>query len=106
MASLPEEIIQSISIANAKSVAEQPSTLANLQLGNLGQNTNQSQQNAVSMQQTLNNVQATVLGKIVNMLTTVGPLEAVSTEHVLTGNSVAEEIGAMRAVVQPLVRHQ
>lgn len=98
--SLPGEITEGIAIANVKSVAEQPATLANIQLANLVQNTNQAQENAVSFQQTQNSVQATVLGKVVNMLTALGPLEAMSAQQILTGNSVAEEIGALKASVQ------
>ena len=94
---LPDTILESIAVANAKSVAEQPATLANLQLGNLGQSTNQSQQNAVSMQQTMNNIQATILGKVANMLTTVQPLEAVSVSEVLTGNRTAEDLADIKA---------
>jgi hypothetical protein len=99
---LPGEITEGIAIANVKSVAEQPAQLANLSLGNLIQNTNQAQENAVSFQQTLNSVQATVLGKVVQMLTTLGPLESMSAQQILTGNSVAEELGALKAAVATL----
>lgn len=101
---LPEEITEGIAIANVKAVAEQPAQLANIQLGNLIQNTNQAQENAVSFQQTLNSIQATVLGKVVNMLTTLGPLEAMSAQQILTGNSVAQEIGALKASVQAFTK--
>src|SRR6185503_20454775 len=97
MPALPESTLESIAVANAKSVAEQPATLANLQLGNLGQNTNQSQQNSVSMQHTVNNIQATILGKVANMLTTVGPLEAVSVQEILTGNATAQGLAEIKA---------
>ncbi len=96
---LPEEITQSIAIANAKSVAEQPATLSNLMLGNLVQNTNQSQQNAVSNQQNVNGISQAILSKVVNLLTTLGPLEAMSTQQILTGNAVAEELGDLKATV-------
>jgi hypothetical protein len=99
---LPGEITEGVAIANVKSVAEQPATLANIFLGNLIQNTNQAQENAVSFQQTQNSVQATVLGKVVQMLTTLGPLESMSAQQILTGNSVAEELGALKAAVASL----
>lgn len=101
---LPDEITTAIALANVKSVAEQPAQLANLFLGNLIQNTNQAQENAVSFQQTQNNIQATVLGKVVNLLTTLGPLEAMSAQQILTGNSVAEEISALKATVSAFKR--
>jgi len=97
---LPGEITEAIAIANVKSVAEQPAQLANILLGNLIQNTNQAQENAVSFQQTQNSIQATVLGKVVNMLTSLGPLESMSAQQILTGNSVAQEIGALKASIQ------
>jgi hypothetical protein len=96
---LPEEIIQSIAIANAKSIAEQPATLSNLMLGNLVQNTNQSQQNAVSNQQNVNGIQQAILSKVVNLLTTLGPLEAMSAQQILTGNAVAEEMADLKATI-------
>lgn len=92
-------ITDSVSSASTKSTAESTTTLANLALGNLIQNINQAQENAVSMQQSLNTIQATVLGKVVGMLTTLGPLEAMSAQHLLTGNSVAETLADLRASV-------
>ncbi len=99
---LPGEITESIAIANVKSVAEQPATLANLALGNLIQNTNQAQENAVSIQQAQNSVQTTVVGKVVHMLTALDPLEAMSAQQILSGNAVAEELGALKAAVNTL----
>jgi hypothetical protein len=96
---LPEEITEGIAIANVKSVAEQPATLANLMLANLVQNTNQSQQNAVSNQQNVNGIQQAILSKVVNLLTTLGPLEAMSAQQILSGNAVAEEISDLKATV-------
>src|SRR5688500_6135332 len=102
--SLPREITTAIAIANVKSIAEQPAQLANILLGNFIQSTNQSQQNAVSFQQTQNSLQATVLGKVVNMLTTLGPLESMSAQQILTGNSVAQEVAALKASVAAFAR--
>jgi len=97
---LPADIIQSLSVSGVGSLAMQPSILASLQLSNLIQNTNQSQQNAVSFQQTLNGVQVTVLGKVVNMLTAVGPLEAASVSMLFSGNAVASQLAALRAMMR------
>jgi hypothetical protein len=101
---LPREIIQGIAIANVKSVAEQPATLANLMLANLVQNTNQSQQNAVSNQQNVNGIQQAILSKVVNLLTTLGPLQAMSAQQLLSGNAVAEEISDLKATVAAFAR--
>jgi hypothetical protein len=96
---LPGEITEVIGVSSINSVGETPAQLANLALGNLIQNTNQSQQNSVSNQQTTNSLQATVVGKVVNMLTALGPLESKSAEQLLTGNAVAEEIADLKASV-------
>jgi hypothetical protein len=100
-ANLPGEITEVVGISGATSVAGQPAQLAAVALGNLIQTTNQAQENAVGNQQSANAIQATVLGKVAGMLTTVGPLEAMSAQQILTGNAVAEELGALKAVVAP-----
>ena len=73
---LPEDIRESIAIGNVKSVAEQPAMLSNLAFANLVNNINLSQQNALSNQQAMNQLALSVTGKIVNMLSSLGPLEA------------------------------
>lgn len=97
--SIPSEITESIAISSLKSIAEQPSVLSNVLLSNLIMNTNMAQQNAVSFQQTQNSIQATVTGKVVGMLTTLGPLEAMSSQQILTGNTTAEEIADLKAAL-------
>ena len=88
-----------IAIANVKSVAEQPALLSNLAFSNLLANVNLSQQNAVSNQQSLNEVGVSVVGKVVQLLTSLGPLEAMSTSQLFTGNMVAEDIADLKAAV-------
>jgi len=99
---LPGSITESIAIANAKSVAEQPATLSNMSLGNLVQNVNLSQQNTVSNQHNVNGIQQAILSKVVNLLTTLRPLEAMSAQQILTGNSLAEEISGLKAAISSL----
>ncbi|WP_170113051.1 RebB family R body protein [Ahniella affigens] len=98
-ASLPNEIVQSIAISNAKSIGEQPAILANLALANLITNTNLSQQNAIATQQAMNELQISVTGKVVQMLTTLGPLEARSAVDVLTNNELAQTIADLKATI-------
>jgi hypothetical protein len=74
--SLPRPIVASIALSNVSSVGMQPSILSNLALANLIANTNLAQQNAVSAQQLMNQLQLAVLGGAVNRLTTVSPLQA------------------------------
>jgi len=101
--SLPDSIIQSIAIGNAKSIGEQPAMLSNLAYSNTIANTNLSQQNAVANQQAMNELGIAIVGKTVNSLTNLGPLEARSAVDVLTGNSLAEEIADLKAAIQAFV---
>lgn len=97
--SLPNEIVQSIAISNAKSIADQPAMLANLSMGNLIANINLSQQNAVANQQAMNELQTSVVGKVVNLLTSLGPLEARSAVDVLTNNELAQTIADLKSTI-------
>jgi hypothetical protein len=99
---LPLDVLQAISISNAKSVAEQPAMLANLAFSNLVQNVNLSQQNAVSNQQAMNELNVVVTGKTVNLISNVSPLEAAAITQLFTGNTVAEEIADLQASVDSL----
>jgi len=89
-----------IAIANAMAIAQQPAMLANLAYANTVTNANLAQQNAVAAQQAMNELNITVVGKLVNMLTTLSPLEAKSSEEILTGNTVAEELADLKAALQ------
>ncbi len=71
--SLPGSLKQSLALSNLYSVGMQSSILSNLALGNLIQNVNQAQQNSVSIQQLMNQLQMTVMGKMVDRLTRTDP---------------------------------
>lgn len=60
---LPEEIVQAIAIANAKSIGEQPAILANLALAQQMFKQNLEQQATLSRQQALNQVQVAATAK-------------------------------------------
>jgi Killing trait len=100
---LPDDIRESIAIGNVKSVAEQPSMLANLAYANLLQNVNLSQQNAVSNQQAANQLQLTVTGKAVNLISNLSPMEAVAVTKMDTGNDIAQQISDLKAAIAPLI---
>jgi len=85
------QTVTALAIANIKSVAEQPAMLCNLMFGNLVNNTNLSQQNAIANQQAMYEVGRAVTGKVVNTVLALGPMEARSALQILTGNAVAEE---------------
>ena len=97
---LADDIRESIAIGNVKSVAEQTSMLSNLAYADLISNDNLSQQNAVSNQQAMNQLQITVTGKAVNRVSDLSPMEAVATTKLDTGNDVAEQLADLKATVQ------
>ena len=66
--SLPAEIVQSIAIANAKSIGEQPAILANLALSNQILNNNLQQQMEISNQQAMNQIAMATMAKCVSLI--------------------------------------
>lgn len=82
-----------------KTIADQPAILANLALSNVISNINLSQQNAVANQQAMNELSISIVGKVVNSLTNLSPLEARSAVDVLTNNEVAQQIADLKATV-------
>lgn len=89
-----------IGITNLKSVGEQPAMLSNLAYSNTITNTNLSQQNAVSNQQAMNELGISIVGKTVNTVANLGPLEARSAVDVLTNNELAQTIADLKATLQ------
>ena len=82
-----------------KPITDQPAILSNLALANVIANVNLSQQNAIANQQALNELGISIVGKTVNLITNLGPLEAKSAEELLTGNSLAETIADLKATL-------
>lgn len=66
--SLPSEIVESIAIANAKSIGEQPAILANLALANQILNNNLQQQMFISNQQAMNQIAMATMAKCVSLI--------------------------------------
>ncbi len=97
---VPDDIRESVAIANVKSVAEQPAMLSNLSFSNLLTNNNLSQQNAVSFQQSMNQVAVTVTAKGVNRISDTSPMEAMAVTELLTSNDLAAQIAQLRAVTK------
>lgn len=89
-----------VAISNLKAVAEQPAMLSNLAFSNVVANTNLLQQNAVANQQAMNELGISIVGKVVNSLTNLGPVEARSAVDVLTDNALAEQIADLKAAIQ------
>ncbi|NQZ57236.1 MAG: RebB family R body protein [Lentisphaeraceae bacterium] len=89
MPHIPEDIVQAVAIGNLKSISEQPAMLSNLAYSNTVANTNLSHQNAVSNQQSLNELGITVLGRAVNTVANIDPMEARSANHIPIANVVS-----------------
>jgi len=95
---LPNDIRESIAIANVKSVAEQPAMLSNLTFANLTASNNLSQQNAVSNQQAMSQLGLTATGKVINRVSNLGSEEAVALLKIDSGNETASMIAELRSV--------
>ena len=95
---LNPDIVESIAIANLKTVSEQPSLLSNLALSNQIFNQNMAQQNALADQNAMSVARLTA----VKSMAEFNPLDASqarSTQHVLTGDSVAQQMQALLAAL-------
>ncbi len=104
--SFDAKIIEGVAIGNLKSIAEQPAMLSNLAYSNMVANTNLAQQNAVANQQALNELGVAVTGKTIQLLQNLGPLEAVSTTELFTGNMLAQMIAELKASVASINTNQ
>lgn len=102
---LPDSLSETatvIGITNLKSVGEQPAMLSNLAYSNTIANTNLSQQNAVANQQAMNELGISIVGKTVNKVSDLGPLEARSAVDILTNNELAQTIAELKAAIQTI----
>lgn len=95
---LSPDVVEAITIANLKTVAEQPSLLSNMALANQVFNQNMSQQNALADQ----NAMAVARLSTVKSIAEFNPIDASqarATQHVLTGDSVAGQMAALLATL-------
>lgn len=97
---LPTEITDAVAIGNLKSISEQPAMLSNLAYSNTVMNTNLSAQNAVANQQSMNQLGVAVVGKTVNKISNLGPLESKSATEVMTDNALADVITSLKASIE------
>lgn len=73
---IPNDLIEAIADSTAISVGEQPAILANLALANLIANTNLAQQNAISNQQAMFQLEMTIVSKCVEVIANINPSSA------------------------------
>jgi hypothetical protein len=100
--SLDAGVVEAVAIGNLKSISEQPAMLSNLAFSNTITNTNLSAQNAVANQQAINELGVSILGKTVNVVSNIGPLESKSAQEILTGNTMGELISNLKAATENL----
>lgn len=94
-----EEIVDTISTTNLKTIGE----IAAHSMGLAMQNAVTAQQiataNMLSHQQAMNTLQATVVGMLAKTLTEVDTLESVANVKALTGDDVAQKISNLLAAL-------
>lgn len=104
VAAYPEDLVASADIGHLKAMSEQPSALSDLAFSNLIANVNLSQQNAIANQQAMNELGISIVGKTVNTITNLGPLEARSAVDILSSNELAQTIADLKATLEAFKR--
>jgi len=96
-------VIESVAISNLNAIASQPAMLSNLALSNAVAMANLSMQNAVAHQQALNQIGVAILGRCVNGVTNLGPVESASASKVYSDDAVAAILADLKAAIQALL---
>lgn len=99
---LPPDIINAIAVSNAKSIGEQPAILSNLALANQIANCNLAQQNAISNQQAMFQLQMATLSKCVEVILGAGPPSSESVQQMQALQKFfAQVMAQMSAMADP-----
>lgn len=88
--SIPQDLIEAIASSTAISVGEQPAILANLALANQIANTNLAQQNAISNQQAMFQLEMTIVSKCVELIANISPASATASQQLEAFQKVME----------------
>lgn len=88
-----------LNLTSLEAGATGASRFANLGYANVTSNVNTSAQNAVSNQQAHSQLNRSVVGKSVNQVSNLGPLEARSSVDVLTNDEMAQALADLRSVL-------
>ena len=87
---IPSDLIEAIASSTAISVGEQPAILANLALANQIANTNLAQQNAISNQQAMFQLELTIVSKCVELIANISPASATAAQQLAAFQKVME----------------
>lgn len=91
---------------NRSVIEQQTAILSNLALSNAITAVNLQNQNAVANQQALNELAIAVVGKTVNLISNLGPVEARSAVDVLSNNELAQTIADLKAALDSFAKNQ
>ena len=97
---IPGSITGAIAISSVLAESCQAGMICDLAMSNAISNMNASQQNAVSNQQNLNQVNMAISSKTASSVSKLSPLEARSAVDVLTNNELAQAIADLKATVK------
>lgn len=92
---IPSDLVEAIASSTAISVGEQPAILANLALANQIANTNLAQQNAISNQQAMFQLELTIVSKCVEMIANINPTSATAVQQLAAFQKVMEMFAQM-----------
>ena len=92
---IPSDLVEAIASSTAISVGEQPAILANLALANQIANTNLAQQNAISNQQAMFQLELTIVSKCVEMIASINPTSATAAQQLAAFQKVMEMFAQM-----------
>lgn len=87
---IPSDLIEAIASSTAISVGEQPAILANLALANQIANTNLAQQNAISNQQAMFQLELTIVSKCVELIANISPASTNAAQQLAAFQKVME----------------
>lgn len=87
---IPSNLIEAIASSTAVSVGEQPAILANLALANQIANTNLAQQNALSNQQAMFQLELTIVSKCVELIANISPASSTASQQLAAFQQVMQ----------------
>jgi hypothetical protein len=94
--SIPNDLIEAIADSTAISVGEQPAILSNLALANLIANTNLAQQNAISNQQAMFQLEMTIVSKCVEVIANINPSNSQATQQLAAMQQIMDTLKHMQ----------
>jgi hypothetical protein len=90
---ISNDLIEAIANSTAMAVGEQPAILANLALANQIANTNLAQQNALSNQQAMFQLELTIVSKCVELIANINPTNASAAQQLQMFQQIMQMFG-------------